>query len=101
MSIVTHQKFPTAANTFPLTRCAIFSSPPAAYDCPRVTSHPTPPPQVKTLAGQENAVSELVRIVRVSEADKSVLKAALGSLAVLSSDDRNLKKMMAEGCAHA
>ena len=39
--------------------------------------------------------------MRVSEADKSVLKAALGSLAVLSSDDRNLKKMMAEGCAHA
>jgi len=52
--------------------------------------------KVKTLAGQENAVSELVRIVRVSEVDKSVLKAALGALAVLSSDDRNLKKMQAE-----
>lgn len=57
-------------------------------------------PQVKTLAGQENAVSELVRVVRVSEGDKSVLKAALGALAVLSSDDRNLKKMIAEGHAH-
>ena len=53
--------------------------------------------KVKTLAGQENAVSELVRIVRVSEADKAVVKAALGALAVLSSDDRNLKKMQAEG----
>ena len=57
--------------------------------------------QVKTLAGQENVVSELVRIVRVSEADKTVLKAALGALAVLSSDDRNLKKMTAEGSATA
>ena len=53
--------------------------------------------KVKTLAGQENAISELVRIVRASEADKPVLKAALGALAVLSSDDRNLKKMVAEG----
>ena len=56
---------------------------------------------MKTLAGQENAVSELVRIVRVSEADKTVLKAVLGALAVLSSDDRNLKKMTAEGHALA
>jgi len=53
--------------------------------------------KVKTLAGTENAVSELVRIVRVAAADKSVLKAALGALAVLSSDERNLKKMVAEG----
>ena len=57
--------------------------------------------QVKTLAGQENAVSELVRVVRVCEADKTVLKAALGALAVLSSDDRNVKKMTAEGYALA
>ena len=55
--------------------------------------------KVKTLAGQENAISELARIVRASEADKPVLKAALGALAVLSSDDRNLKKMAAEGLA--
>lgn len=53
--------------------------------------------KVKTLAGQENAVSELVRIVRVSDMEYAVLKAALGALAVLSSDDRNLKKMQAEG----
>ena len=52
--------------------------------------------KVKTLAGQENAVSELVRIVRVSEFEKPVLKAALGALAVLSSDECNLKKMQAD-----
>jgi len=55
--------------------------------------------KVKTLAGQENAVGELVRIVRVSEVDKGVLKAALGALAVLSSEERNLKKMQAEDLA--
>ena len=41
-------------------------------------------------------MSELVRIVRVSEFEKPVLKAALGALAVLSSDERNLKKMQAD-----
>ena len=53
--------------------------------------------KVKTLAGQEGAISELVGIVRKSAHDKGVLKAALGALAVLSSDDRNCKKMQAEG----
>jgi len=53
--------------------------------------------KVKTLAGAEGAVSELVIIVKKAEANKPVLKAALGALAVLSSDERNLKKMIAEG----
>jgi len=52
--------------------------------------------KVKSLAGTEGAVSQLVAIVRKSEANKGVLKAALGALAVLSSDERNLKNMMAE-----
>jgi hypothetical protein len=53
--------------------------------------------KVKETAGAEGAVAELVGIVRKSEHNQAVLKAALGSLAVLSSNDRNLKRMLAEG----
>ena len=52
--------------------------------------------QVKEQAGNEDAIRELVNIVRRSESNKGVLKAALGALAVLSSNEKNLKKMQAE-----
>lgn len=53
--------------------------------------------KVKESAGVEGAVPELVRIVRISESNKALMKAAFGALAVLSSNERNLKKMMQEG----
>ena len=52
--------------------------------------------QVKETVAQEGTVTELVRIVRKSDLNKHVLKAALGALAVLSSDERNMKKMREE-----
>lgn len=59
--------------------------------------------KVKALAGQEGAIPELSNIVRKSGPNKAVLKAALGALAVLSSDERNLTKLRAEvgPCRHA
>ncbi len=52
--------------------------------------------KVKSLAGAEGAIPELTNIIRKADANKQVLKAALGALAVLSSDERNLGKLRGE-----
>ena len=45
---------------------------------------------------QEGAIPELCNIIRRADSNKPVLKAVLGSLAVLSSDERNLGKLRGE-----
>lgn len=55
--------------------------------------------KVKALAGQEGAISELAAILRKSEHNKPTLKAALGALAVLTSDEKNVQKLRQEGIA--
>ena len=49
------------------------------------------------MSAPKGGVAELVRLVRVSDPNKAVLKAALGTLAVVSSNEKNLKKMLQEG----
>ena len=52
----------------------------------------------KRLVGDEMGVPALVDVLRKAPATSlPVLKAALGALAVLSSDERNLQRMRAEG----
>ena len=53
--------------------------------------------QVKHLVGDEDGIRALCEIVKQSLTDGAVLKAALGALSVLSSDERNLANMRAEG----
>jgi len=53
--------------------------------------------KVKVLVNDENGIVALTEVVKRAEQNKAVLKAALGALAVLSSDDRNLAKLRAEG----
>ena len=52
--------------------------------------------QVKHLVGDEDGIRALCEIVKQSLTDGAVLKAALGALSVLSSDERNLAHMPAE-----
>jgi hypothetical protein len=53
--------------------------------------------KVKQRAGQEGAIQELATIVKKSEMHKGVLKAALGALAVLTSDQKNVNTLRQEG----
>lgn len=52
--------------------------------------------KIKNLVGDEAGVVALTDVVKKSEGNKPVLKAALGALAVLSSTEKNLSKMRAE-----
>lgn len=51
----------------------------------------------KEKAGVEGAIPELARIVHRSQYNKPTLKAALGALAVLTSDKKNAAKLRGEG----
>lgn len=49
------------------------------------------------MVGDEGGIVALTDIVKRAEQNKAVLKAALGALAVLSSEERNLSRLRAEG----
>jgi len=51
----------------------------------------------KALAGQEGAIAALASIVKKSDHNKPTLKAALGALAVLTSEQKNVGKLRSEG----
>ena len=53
--------------------------------------------KVKVLVGEESGIVALTDIIKRSPENKAVLKATLGALAVLSSEERNLAKLRAEG----
>ena len=53
--------------------------------------------KVKNLIGEQMGVKALTAIVKQPSCSQVVLKAVLGALAVLSSDDRNMSMMREEG----
>ena len=53
--------------------------------------------KVKNLIGEQMGVKALTAIVKQPNCSQVVLKAVLGALAVLSSDDRNMSMMREEG----
>ena len=53
--------------------------------------------KVKNLIGEQMGVKALTTIVKQPNCAQTVLKAVLGALAVLSSDDRNMGMMREEG----
>ena len=53
--------------------------------------------KVKNLIGEQMGVKALTTIVKQPNCSQSVLKAVLGALAVLSSDERNMGMMREEG----
>mmetsp|Transcript_22053 Transcript_22053/g.46701 ORF Transcript_22053/g.46701 Transcript_22053/m.46701 type:complete len:809 (-) Transcript_22053:456-2882(-) len=52
--------------------------------------------KVKMMVGEQGGIAALSQIIRRSDRNKAVLKACLGALAVLSSDENNLNKLRAD-----